>query len=221
MMNEKYTCYLVSKSSLQSSLLKQSLEKSLDIIILDVSFTELLQTISSKQTNNNLNYIIIDLNHLQDDYLSKYLIIVDEKHLNTKEVLINSEPSVIVDDLMKLPNLTGLFYESDTMELMSKGMQKILDGELWLSRDITTSIITVHRKDKYFTSSVIAELTRREEEIMKLLTLGASNSQIAEQLFVSENTVKTHLHNVFKKIKVRSRLQAVMWAKGQQFQRAQ
>lgn len=221
MMNEKYTCYLVSKSSLQSSLLKQSLEKSLDISILDVSFTELLQMLSSKQINNNLNYIIIDLNHLQDDYLNEYLIIIDEKHLNAKEILINSESSVIVDDLMKLPNLTGLFYESDTMELMSKGMQKMLDGELWLSRDITASIITEHRKDKYFTSSVIAELTRREEEIMKLLTLGASNSQIAEQLFVSENTVKTHLHNVFKKIKVRSRLQAVMWAKGQQFQRAQ
>ncbi|MFT5807742.1 MAG: DNA-binding NarL/FixJ family response regulator [Moritella dasanensis] len=217
MINEKYTCYLVSKSSLQSSLLKQSLEKSLGIIIIDVSFTELLQSLSSNKINNNINYIIIDLNHLQDDYLSKYLMVVDEKHLNTKEILINSESSVIVDDLMRLPNLTGLFYESDTMELMSKGMRKMLAGEFWLSRELATSIITVHRKDKYFTSSVIAELTRREEEIMKLLTLGASNSQIAEQLFVSENTVKTHLHNVFKKIKVRSRLQAVMWAKGQQF----
>jgi LuxR family transcriptional regulator of csgAB operon len=219
MMNEKCTCYLVSKSSLQSSLLKQSLEISLDIVILDVSFTELLETLSSKKINNNLNYIIIDLNHLQDDYLSKYLMLVDEKNLNTKEILINSESLIIIDDLMRLPNLTGLFYESDTMELMSKGMQKILDGEFWISRDLATSIITLHRKDKYFTSSVIAELTRREEEIMKLLTLGASNSQIAEQLFVSENTVKTHLHNVFKKIKVKSRLQAVMWAKGQQFQR--
>ncbi|QFI38197.1 helix-turn-helix transcriptional regulator [Moritella marina ATCC 15381] len=219
MINEKYTCYLVSKSSLQSSLLKQSLEKSLDIVILDVSFTELLQSLSSKKSNKNLNYVIIDLNHLQDDYLSKYLILVDEKNLNTKEILINSESVIIIDDLMRLPNLTGLFYESDTMELMSKGMQKMLDGEFWISRDLATSIITVHRKDKYFTSSVIAELTRREEEIMKLLTLGASNSQIAEQLFVSENTVKTHLHNVFKKIKVKSRLQAVMWAKGQQFQR--
>ncbi|MFT7684118.1 MAG: DNA-binding NarL/FixJ family response regulator [Moritella dasanensis] len=217
MINEKYTCYLVSKSSLQSSLLKQSLEKSLGIIIIDVSFTELLQSLSSNKINNKINYIIIDLNHLQDDYLSKYLMVVDEKHLNTKEILINSESSVIVDDLMRLPNLTGLFYESDTMELMSKGMRKMLAGEFWLSRELATSIITVHRKDKYFTSSVIAELTRREEEIMKLLTLGASNSQIAEQLFVSENTVKTHLHNVFKKIKVRSRLQAVMWAKGQQF----
>lgn len=216
MINKQFTYYLVSQASLQSSLLKQSLEKSLDITILNVSFTELLETLS-KQTNKDQNYIIIDLNHLQDNYLSKYLLIVDENKLDTKEILINSAAYVIVGDLMKLPNLIGLFYESDTMELMAKGMQKMLDGEFWLSRELSTSIITVYRKDKNFTSSVIAELTRREEEIMKLLTLGASNSQIAEQLFVSENTVKTHLHNVFKKIKVRSRLQAVMWAKGQQF----
>lgn len=216
MINQKYTCYFVSKASLQSSLLKQILEKSLDIAISKVSFTELLETLS-KQTDKHLNFIIIDLNHFQDDYLCKYLMIVDENKLNTREILINSETSIMVDDVMRLPNVIGLFYESDSMDLMSKGMQKIFNGEFWLSRDLATSIITEHRKDKYFTSSVIAELTSREEEIMKLLTLGASNFQIAEQLFVSENTVKTHLHNVFKKIKVRSRLQAMMWAKGQEF----
>ncbi|HCH5920402.1 helix-turn-helix transcriptional regulator, partial [Vibrio parahaemolyticus] len=42
---------------------------------------------------------------------------------------------------------------------------------------------------------------------------GASNQQIAEQLFVSENTVKTHLHNIFKKIDVKNRVQALIWAK--------
>ncbi|TOO18680.1 helix-turn-helix transcriptional regulator, partial [Vibrio parahaemolyticus] len=45
------------------------------------------------------------------------------------------------------------------------------------------------------------------------LSMGASNQQIAEQLFVSENTVKTHLHNIFKKIDVKNRVQALIWAK--------
>lgn len=46
---------------------------------------------------------------------------------------------------------------------------------------------------------------------------GASNIDIANALFVSENTVKTHLYNVFKKINVKNRLQAMMWAKGYDF----
>ena len=48
---------------------------------------------------------------------------------------------------------------------------------------------------------------------MRCLMTGASNSEIASSLFVSEHTIKSHLYNVFKKINVRNRLQAVRWAK--------
>lgn len=42
---------------------------------------------------------------------------------------------------------------------------------------------------------------------------GASNVEIADSLFVSEHTVKSHLYNVFKKLNVKNRIQAVSWAK--------
>jgi ATP/maltotriose-dependent transcriptional regulator MalT len=42
---------------------------------------------------------------------------------------------------------------------------------------------------------------------------GASNTEIADSLFVSEHTVKSHLYNVFKKLNVKNRLQAVSWAR--------
>jgi ATP/maltotriose-dependent transcriptional regulator MalT len=42
---------------------------------------------------------------------------------------------------------------------------------------------------------------------------GASNTEIADTLFVSEHTIKSHLYNVFKKLNVKNRLQAVSWAK--------
>ena len=47
---------------------------------------------------------------------------------------------------------------------------------------------------------------------MRLLGHGASNATIAEDLVVMENTVKTHLHNIFKKINAKNRLQALLWA---------
>ncbi|NNN90913.1 helix-turn-helix transcriptional regulator, partial [Vibrio sp. 2-2(9)] len=71
----------------------------------------------------------------------------------------------------------------------------------------------LRRHCKPINKSVSAILTKREKQIITVLSMGASNQQIAEQLFVSENKVKTQLHNIFKKIDVKNRVQALIWAK--------
>jgi len=55
-----------------------------------------------------------------------------------------------------------------------------------------------------------AVLTRRETEIMHLVAKGCSNKQIAAKLFISEETVKKHIKNIFCKLKVTNRVSAVM-----------
>jgi DNA-binding NarL/FixJ family response regulator len=57
-----------------------------------------------------------------------------------------------------------------------------------------------------------AELTPREAEVLTLIARGKSNSEIAAELFVSAATVKTHINNLFAKIGVRDRAQAVRYA---------
>jgi DNA-binding NarL/FixJ family response regulator len=58
----------------------------------------------------------------------------------------------------------------------------------------------------------LAELTRREQEVLRLIGDGLTNAEIADQLFVSTATVKTHINNLFAKVQVRDRAQAVAYA---------
>jgi DNA-binding NarL/FixJ family response regulator len=60
-------------------------------------------------------------------------------------------------------------------------------------------------------------LTRREQEILRLLAEGCSNTEIAARLFIKEPTVKSHLWRLYRKIGVRSRTAAVAWATASNF----
>lgn len=75
----------------------------------------------------------------------------------------------------------------------------------------------IHTSQKEILSLVQSEndaelLTEREYEILSELSKGASNMEIARTFFISENTVRTHIYNIFKKIAVSNRTQAACWA---------
>jgi two-component system NarL family response regulator len=55
-------------------------------------------------------------------------------------------------------------------------------------------------------------LTERELEVLKLVAKGLNNRAIAEQLFISENTVKNHVRNILEKLQLHSRMEAVVYA---------
>lgn len=61
-------------------------------------------------------------------------------------------------------------------------------------------------------SRAIANLTEREREILSLLASGLSNAELAQELYLGETTVKTHVSNVLRKLGVRDRVQAVIAA---------
>ena len=54
-------------------------------------------------------------------------------------------------------------------------------------------------------------LSNREVEVAKVVALGKSNKEVASRLFVTEKTIKFHLTNIYKKLKIKSRAQLIVW----------
>ena len=82
-----------------------------------------------------------------------------------------------------------------------------------MPRHLLCELVEYYRQGNSYLLRNDTLLTAREQEIIRYLMTGASNVEIADSLFVSEHTVKSHLYNVFKKLNVKNRIQAVSWAK--------
>jgi LuxR family transcriptional regulator of csgAB operon len=126
-------------------------------------------------------------------------------------VLFNVSPGLKIEENALRRGVKGFFYEQDPLEVFPRGLAAILKGEIWVSRDIMTKFIP-DDKGPDPSKMEASILTPREIEILSLVAVGAKNEEIAEKLFISSNTVKTHIYNIFKKIDVPNRLQAALWA---------
>ena len=105
----------------------------------------------------------------------------------------------------------GFFYLQDSLELIARGITAIFKGQLWVSREIMAQCIGKRSEKKSVQEKTLSLLTDREKEVLAMVASGLNNTQIAEKLFISPHTVKTHLYNLFKKIDVPNRLQATFW----------
>lgn len=127
-------------------------------------------------------------------------------------VLFNVPPTFEFEKKFVLEGIHGFFYENDPLDIFLKGVKAVINGKLWLSRDMMTKCI-FEDSDKIKSSRKALEfLTERQIEILALVAVGATNDEIAEKLFISPHTVKTHLYKTFKKINVPNRVQASLWA---------
>ncbi|MFA0349303.1 LuxR C-terminal-related transcriptional regulator [Vibrio sp. 10N.222.55.C6] len=208
---EAQNAILLAENNLQSILLKESIEQKVD---LDIKLMAPERLNIKSLENQDLNLIIIDFPTMTQQHIDKYHELRDDVASNIHEILINTPNDFPHSEMLKWQHLVGIFYASDTLDKLVTGFNCILQGEMWMSRKLIYQYIIFYRERQCAkTSPRYLKLTKREQQIIKLLGDGASNTQIADTLYVSENTVKAHLHNTFKKIKVKNRLQALIWVK--------
>jgi DNA-binding NarL/FixJ family response regulator len=109
---------------------------------------------------------------------------------------------------------SGFLLKDVPPEQLVDGIRAVVSGESLLAPSITRRMIEVYldRPQPGPPSAAIGSLTPREREILVLLARGLANAEIAERLFVSETTVKTHVARVLMKLGLRDRVQAVIFA---------
>lgn len=126
-------------------------------------------------------------------------------------VLFNVKRGLGIENKAMQCDVRGIFYENDPPEILTKGVQAVLNGELWFSRRIMTRHFLDNRAAVVPPQKVRTTLTPREKEVLCIITAGATNEEIVKKLFISPHTVRTHLYNIFKKIQVSNRTQAALW----------
>jgi DNA-binding NarL/FixJ family response regulator len=123
-------------------------------------------------------------------------------------------------EAMKL-GCAGILTKSSAPGLIAKSIRKVNEGEIWLDANTTAAVIRQFAMPSETAMAAglegkaprgRAQLSQREREIIVLIAQGYKNKEIAEKMFITEQTVKNHLHNVFDKLGVSDRLELALYA---------
>ncbi len=111
-----------------------------------------------------------------------------------------------------LAGASGYLLKNAEPEALRQAILQVASGNSVLSPDVAAQVLNALRRAQ--DSSVHNLLSSREQDVLRCLARGLTTTQIAVELFVSQNTVKTHIRHILKKLDVSNRTEAV--AKGMQ-----
>jgi DNA-binding NarL/FixJ family response regulator len=110
----------------------------------------------------------------------------------------------------------GFVLKDAPGEELIRSARTVAEGGAWLDSAVTGRVLATYRSaaptEDDGAAERIAELTPRERDVLRLIGRGATNAEIAESLFVSEATVKSHIGHIFTKLDLRDRAAAIVFA---------
>lgn len=144
------------------------------------------------------------------------LSVIKQKNPDTKALLITNDRDEQVIIKAIRAGAKGYLSKNTSVSDLIKAIQVVYKNEFWVQRKLVTQFINgdfiADGGGEDFHQNKLSALTPREQDVLRSLVKGASNKEIAKELFISEKTVKSHLNQVFKKMNVSRRLEAILSA---------
>ncbi len=161
--------------------------------------------------------VLMDINMPEKDGLQA-IQEIERLGLDTRVIALSGyDDSDLIFRAMKL-GAKGYILKTMASAQLIYAIDKVASGKIYLPSALSSRFF------EYFQNSfkeeakasdsenLLSYLTAREEEVLDLLTQGNNYKGIAGKLFISETTVKTHVNNIFQKLQVNDRTQAVLYA---------
>ncbi|MCZ6791457.1 MAG: response regulator transcription factor [Candidatus Dadabacteria bacterium] len=132
---------------------------------------------------------------------AKVILLIDRDY--SENLLINAIRSGVRGYVLK---------DVDSSHLI-KSVKAVFDGELWAERKLMGKVVdgSSYPTKKLEVKGQIYDLTETEIKIIKLVLTGMTNREIADELYISEKTVKFHLYKIFKKLTVKNRAGLILF----------
>lgn len=190
-----------------------SLESDFEVVGEAKDGEETLEVVRDKEPD----ILLLDLRMPARDGLS---VLQRLKHIPSRTrviVLTASEDKSEFVQAMKL-GCAGIVLKQTATELLYKSIRRVHAGEVWLDSHTTAAVMRQFAAPSRAPiglergSRERSPLSQREREIVALVAQGFKNKEIAERIFISEQTVKNHLHNIFDKLGVSDRLELALYA---------
>ncbi len=193
-----------------------NLEGTFDVVGIATNVTVGLNLIKKYQPD----IVLLDMNMPDRDGLQG-IIDIEKLGLDTKILALSGyDDADLIFRAMKI-GAKGYVLKTMASAQLIYAIEEVLNGKIYLPNALTSRFFEYFqqtfrnenaRAEIEKEENLLNELTQREEEVLELLTQGITYKGVANKLFISETTVKTHVNNIFQKLQVNDRTQAVLYA---------
>lgn len=161
-----------------------------------------------------IDIILLDVKMEKINGLQILPQIIDQ-YPQLKVIIVTAQVSLAESVKAIRDGARGIILKHAASEFLIKGIRKVFEGELWADNSTMTQVVeslsSKYRVDRR-PEGGRKDLSERETEVVVLIASGHRNKEIASKLFISEQTVKTHLSNIFQKLGVNDRLELALYA---------
>ena len=155
--------------------------------------------------------VLLDLNMPGLSGLEVLKLMLEDSHQQLVIMLTLSEEA---EDLLKALQLgaKGYLLKNSNVDYLVNAIRLVAQGGTAIQPEMTSTLVAGLRQNKKEETGEKEQLTLREKEVLKLVSSGQSNKEIARKLDIGESTVKFHIQSILRKLNLSSRVQAAVYA---------